>query len=327
LNGLPMILDDSKNARSSDVIGDFIYRFVSGKGKGRGSLTGTRETGSWESILLSTGEQSAVDYAKGHGGAKGRVLSLWGTPFGEGDQAQMVQELNMTVKANYGHAGPKVVQFILDHEEDWPLWRTAHREMLSLYAEKTGGVGGVATRLSEIFAFLATTIPLIHAALPDLKPSRPIADILDEIWPSVMQGAQQADLATEALKALWSWAVSNQAKFYGRHKLDAQGSPVEPHQGWAGRWDKPPKWGFLALTRATLDGVIGHDFEVAAMIKTWADRGWLLRDTRGKGLQKTVKIGGAATGAYVFQKPTLAKVLELDLDDIDKCLGDDPLLS
>jgi hypothetical protein len=211
------------------------------------------------------------------------------------------------------------VQFILDHRDDWPLWRNAYIEMLQHFSDKAAG-NSVANRLSEILAFFAVTIPLIHAALPGLSPTRPIREIIDELWPDVMQSTEQADKAKDALKTLWEWAVANQAKFWGRHKSDNNGTTVEPHQGWAGRWDKPGSWTFIAVTKGTLDLVL-KDFEVQAMVKTWADRGWL--DKPQKGYQKSVRIKSAPCDAYVIRKATLAQVLEMALDAFDKCIPDD----
>ncbi|MYL85232.1 DUF927 domain-containing protein [Desulfovibrio aerotolerans] len=325
LNGLPDMLDDTKNAKSADAVGDLIYRFVSGKGKGRGTTVGTRVTGTWQSILISSGEQGAVDYAKRHAGAKARVLSLWGSPFGDGDQGKFVKSLEMAARDNYGHAGPKVVQFILDHRDDWPLWRGAYAEMLRAFSYRAGN-NGVANRLSEILAFFAVTIPLIHAALPELKPSRPIRDILDELWPAVVLGAEDADKATEAVKTLWGWAVANQAKFWGRHKVDSNGNPVEPNQGWAGRWDNPGDWKIFAVTKGALERVLDANFEVPALIKTWCDRKWLEMPKSGKGFQRSVRIGNAPCDAYVFSKATLSDILGMDLAKIDKRISDDEAL-
>lgn len=322
LNGLPLMLDDTKTARSDDVIGDLVYRFTSGKGKGRGTPTGTSATGTWQSILISSGEQSIVDYAKRHGGVKARVLSLWGPPFGNGNQGSFVKNVEMLAKGNYGHAGPMVVQFILDHRDDWPLWRNAYIEMLWHFSVKAAG-DSVAIRLSEILAFFAVTIPLIHAALPGLNPTRPISEVLEDLWPTVTQGAEQADKAKDAVKVLWDWAVANQTKFWGRHKNDTNGTPVEPLQGWAGRWDKQGVWKYLAVTRDMIERVL-KGFEVQAMVKTWGDRGWLIKHK--KGYQKSVRIGTAPCDVYVFKKETLSGILGFDLAEFDKRISDDEAL-
>ena len=324
LNGFPLILDDTKTARSEEVIGKLVYRFASGKGKARGTLTGTRETGTWQSILISSGEQSIIDYANHHGGTKARVLSIWGSPYGNGHQGQFVKHVEMMAKGNYDHAGPMVVQFILDHREDWPLWQAAYGEMALHFSDKAAG-NTVLNRLSAILAFFAVTIPLIHAALPGLSPTRPIHEIIEELWPDVMQGAEQADKAKDALKTLWEWAVANQAKFWGRHKIDSNGNPCEPNQGWAGRWGKPGEWDFLAVTRATLDVAL-RDFEVQAMIKTWMGHGWLRLPSGGKGQQKSVRICGAPCSAYVIPKSIIAKVLEMDLAAFDNNIPNDGLV-
>ncbi len=313
LNGIPLILDDTKRAKNEEVIGDIIYIHTSGKGRGRGSLQGTREIGSWRSVLLSSGEQSAVDYSKKHGGTRARAISIWGAPFGDIVDGEFVKGLNAVVLQNYGHAGQRVVQFILDHREDWPVWREAYRELSSFYSQKAGS-NTVADRLSDVFALLGVVVPLIHAALPELVPSRPIPEILEDIWGSVIGGAAEADRAKVALSRLWDWAVENQSKFWGRHKTDSQSQPMEPHSGWAGRWDRGKDWKYVAFTRRTMEDLISSfGFDWSGTLETWKrDRGWLELDKQGRN-QRQTQISGALVYCYRIPRNVIQDVLELNL--------------
>jgi uncharacterized protein (DUF927 family) len=130
LNGLPLILDDTKLAgtggqkgKAADVVSHVVYLVGNGRGKGRGNKNdGLRSTGSWKTILLSSGEQPIVDFTN-DGGSRGRVISLWGAPFGTADEktASVVRSVNLAMKTNFGHAGPILIDFILKRKNDWSL--------------------------------------------------------------------------------------------------------------------------------------------------------------------------------------------------------------
>jgi hypothetical protein len=189
LNGLPLILDDTKLAGTGKnkefaaaEISQVLYQIAQGRGRGRGSLNGTRSTGSWRTILLSTGEQSAVDFT-GDGGSRARVISFWGLPFEKADETtvSIVQEINLAVKENYGHAGPKVIEFILKNQSEWALWKSEYQRMRTKFTLMAGS-DSVVIRISDNFAFLATVIPIIHAALPELKQDISPMQIIQPLW-------------------------------------------------------------------------------------------------------------------------------------------------
>jgi hypothetical protein len=201
LNDLPLILDDTKLAGggnkqlAASKVSSTLYKIASGRDRGRGSLEGTRATDTWRTVLLSTGEQSAVDFTTGDGGTRARVISLWAAPFGEGDSSEFVNRLTNLLRDNFGHAGPRFVQFILANREDWNLWRGAFQQLKTFYAKKAQG-NPVAVRISEHFATLAMTAALVHAALPELQPAQPIRDILDAAWNATQETSIEADCQT-----------------------------------------------------------------------------------------------------------------------------------
>ena len=78
LNGLPLILDDTKLAGTggsreygASKVSKVVYQIASGKGRGRGSIGGIQTTGSWRTILLSTGEQGSYRFYCGRWWIKG----------------------------------------------------------------------------------------------------------------------------------------------------------------------------------------------------------------------------------------------------------------
>jgi len=165
LRNLPLILDDTKRSKYPREIHKILYDFASGQDRGRGSLGGIRRSGTWRSVMLSTGEAPATSFTN-DGGTRGRVLTLWGHPFGRADEttAPVVQRVNQSVFSNYGHAGPLLVQFLLSHQSDWEKWRLKYQEAVTAYQERAGA-DPVAGRLCNYFGALDLTAGIAHAAM------------------------------------------------------------------------------------------------------------------------------------------------------------------
>ena len=281
LNGLPLILDDTKlagterrNEKAAEVISHVVYMVTNGRGRGRGSKNdGLRSTGSWKTILLSSGEQPIVDFTR-DGGSRGRVISLWAAPFKTADAktAAVVREANLRMKTNFGHAGPMLIDFILRKKNDWPLWETEYHRLIGYFGNKVGN-NPVAGRIGDFFAVLATLIPIVHAALPELRRDFPPKAIVDPLWDVAVRQRSMEDLdqAKAALQFVYSWAISNAASFWGRGQADRP-----PHNGWAGEWTVDRDWENIAFYPQKLETVLSENgWEAKATIGAWYDRGWL----------------------------------------------------
>jgi hypothetical protein len=314
LNDLPLILDDTKLAGTGnkrDVgnkVSDTLYSIPSGRDRGRGSLDGTRITDTWRTVLLSTGEQSAVDFTTGDGGAHARVISIWGAPFGDGDNAEIVKRFTDGVTKNYGHAGPRFIKFLLDHKNDWSTWRDAYDELKLHYADKAGH-DPVANRMSAHFATLSMTATLVHAALPELKPTQPIREIINAIFAATKASFEEADRSKSALKFIYEFAVSNQNKFWRDSSSDDAGKPYEPHGGWAGRWDQ--NWSTIDFVPAYLKTLLDKEgYEARAIIRAWGSGGWLKGE--GTSHQRSIRLNGEKMKVYSIKRDPLQ---ELGLSD------------
>ena len=318
LNDIPLILDDTKMSaaggkrdQAATKVSGVIYEISSGSGRRRGTITGIRSTGHWRTILLSSGEQPAVDFTAGDGGSA-RVITLWGLPFGkaDGDTSVLVKRVNMDLKENYGHAAPRVLKFIFENRNQWPFWRDGFKELKAHFAAKAGGdpVGG---RIADYFATLAIVIPLVHAALPELRRDVPIKTVMDDLWNTATKSVPEADRALVALQYAYDWAVSNQEKFYGRHRTMGENSGiVEPFSGWAGVWQSG-EWRYVAYTTPVIKRLLQEwSFDVEAILRTWKDRGWLETDSQGRG--KQVKILGEQVYCYCLKRQALIAELHIE---------------
>ncbi len=291
LNGLPLILDDTKRARHPKLVGQTLYDVASGRGRGRGTPRGMQRAGSWTTVLLSTGESPAVQFTQ-DGGTRARTITLWGGPFGRPSQetAQAVTRLDMALRQNYGHAGPLFVQWLLDHHDDWDGWQTLFRTTQSVYQERAAD-NSVAVRFAGYFAAMETVAQLAHQAL-DLPWNW--APILDTAWTTAVEESQEADRAAQALATVVTWAELNSSLFWGRHFTDYDLAHVPPG-GWAGKWDNADDWTVLGIAQQRITDVLtksGWDSgEIDGLIRTWRDREWLDTDNDRKRYAKRMRVG------------------------------------
>lgn len=300
LNSLPLILDDTKRARRPQDVAQVLYDVASGRGRGRGSPKGMRQSGSWRTVLLSSGEAPADSFTQ-DGGTRGRIVKIWGPPFGRADDTtvSVVRELNLAIRQHYGHAGPRFVQFLLKNRERWNEWKREFFAVQKGYSEQAGS-NPIADRLVEYFAVLTIAAQIAHVAL-DLpwKYSNPIAPL----WEDLMKEASEADRATKALEYVLSWAQGHQSEFFGRHRLDHDGTPLQPLPGWAGRWDEEEGWKSIAFLPHKLRAVLMEaGFEPEAIIRIWHERGWLLTDGNQNRTQKLIRMDGERAWCVVVSQ-------------------------
>lgn len=276
MNGIPCFLDETKRVSADDLV-KLIYEFSSGGGRGRGSLKGIQRTKLFQSALFLNGESPATASSK-DAGTKARVLTFWGLPFGTQDETSrgIVRALTAGVAANYGHAGPEFVRWIIAHQDEAPAWRARRVELIETLADRAVG-NSIAGRLAEHVATVWVAAELAHRALA--LPWTLDTRAMDEAWTAVLSGAEDADTPKAALDHAWSWAEGHKRQFFGITE-----SPDTPY---AGRWEKapvaragserdvPPYIGFLPhMLRQVLEES-GFGEEV---IRTWKDRGWLATD-------------------------------------------------
>lgn len=300
LSGLPLILDETNRATDPRAIPETLYDVANGRGKGRGSVKGTRRTGSWSTVLLSSGEYPAVNRSE-DGGTHARALTVQGPPFeGEdGETNRIVTSINEGVKEHYGHAGPKLVRYLIEHRDSWESWREDYRRIRRSYVEASGG-DPVVSRMADYFAVLDMTAKLAGEALDlpwnALSPVEPLYDDL-------LAQASGADRAREAMTLLAGWASANQHRFAGRERTDGGGEPMPPNDGYAGRWSKEENWQEVAFYPDRLQELLRrweHDSE--STLAAWRTRGWIDTGGEKRRTKKKVSVGGQKVWMIVVRR-------------------------
>jgi hypothetical protein len=318
VNNLPLILDDTSRCKHKEILSQVIYDTVAGQGRRRGSLKGCQRTGTWSTVLLSSGESSVNAYAE-HGGARARVLTLWGSPFGEVTQetGNTVKALDQGVRANYGHAGPAFVRFLLQNRDRWAQWKRWWQCIMHKFHEWAGN-NPVLGRMADVFATLTLAGVLAAKALNLPMLAR---NAIRPLWTELGAQATEADVPTRALRYVYDWARSHQQDFHGRAPRTGDG-PRQPSAGWAGRWDPPEQpWEHIAFFPNRIAEILRQgSFEPDACLRAWKERGWLALDGAGQRIQ--VRIQGQRASEERARMVALRRQVLDTLDSGDPCTHD-----
>jgi hypothetical protein len=294
VNGLPIIRDDTKLAQRPEDVAQYLYDITAGRTRDRGSPRGLDRTTAFSTILILSGESRAVSMS-GDGGTRARVLTLWGGPFGSANQgtAQLVTALNLGIKQHYGHAGPQLVRYLLQHRQRWDELRARYEAIRACYQARAQG-SPVVGRLADALAILSIAGELAAEALdmPRLRDSA-----VEELWAVLTDEAAEANRATQALAFIYDWACANHTHFYDPADTSWDGKRVPATAGWAGHWsgsNSRASWGFLGFIPARLCELLKEGgYAPDAVISSWRDRGWLLVDPSDRaGRYHQVLIGG-----------------------------------
>jgi hypothetical protein len=305
LGNLPLALDDTKRAKRPEDVARTLYDVASGAGRGRGSVTGIQGTGKWRTVLLSTGEAPATSFTQ-DGGTRSRTLGLWGSPFGGADAQTVVAVTGLTagVLQHHGHLGPRMVQWLVNHDD-------AARFVLEAYSEAVGkwtklaNTNPVATRAAQYLAGLDVAAHIVHDVV---GVPRPDGEALNYAWAAVCEGSAEADRASEALREVLSWAVSQQARFWGQPSQSGPGEHA-PSGGWLGAWASGENWTQLAILPTELRAILAKSgFDDEAILRTWVARGWLLDEPPHR--TRKVAVDGRKTRCVVLTRAACDAVSE-----------------
>lgn len=276
LRSIPLILDDTAQARFPDQVSQAIYDLAKGQSKPRGTKSGTERLSYFRLSILSTGEQPATSFGSGsqaRGGAKTRALEISNAPFGgeSPETGRVVRELKAALAENYGHAGPMFVAGLLQRRECWPDWRKRVAGFAKGYASQA--IDGATSRVTDVRAILEFTHELAEEILALGIPS-PVGDV----FPDILLGVQDAASEERALHAVVNEFVAQRKRFRG-----AVGAGNDPGPaGWigavagkSGRTVRP----YVAFPEHWMDAFLERmGLEKRAVITGWKERDWLVRD-------------------------------------------------
>jgi hypothetical protein len=159
---LPLAIDEAGVVEAKDRE-RAVYMIMNGVGRTRGAKDGgLRETQSWRTVMLSTGERKLTE-EESPTGAQVRVLQLQVSGFGTLDAAG-VDEVRRLSEENYGHIGREWIEAWLEVTEDA---RIAHRASLKEFVRQfqARAPDPLRARQALSWALLAYVESVAHATL------------------------------------------------------------------------------------------------------------------------------------------------------------------
>ena len=300
---LPLILDDTKNARAPSDVAALLYQHSQGQAKGRArpgegsQAVGLRRSATWCSVLLSTGEQPATSFTE-DAGSRARCLTLTGAPMASDAEARSV---TLGVLDHHGHLGRRVVAHLIGIIQEVQL---LYSMRLVEFVDELVDAGPVAARLAGLLALLDTARVLAEAVG---YPERP--GVMARAVEAAKRGARDSDRPLEALRAVLEHCAAHSTSLYGRHEMSRDGSVIVPARGWLGAWPRADErraasWGLAVLETALLDILQRRGFDTG-VIDRWLERGWIARDA-GKSRRLRVRIDGTRVRAVAFTPEAIA---------------------
>jgi len=208
-NHLPVFLDDSQTAKEKGKE-TTLYMVANGVGRQRGALKGTQKTTHWRTVTFSTGEQRLIDVTEFEG-AKARTIELYGSPFKNEDQSELIHKIKSGIHYNYGHAGPLFVEELINrgYHISNQLLREEYRHN-TLELSKLGK-DNVSSRMAQYFAAVQIA-GRIAEELFDFGADP--KEIVKKLYLYTCgENKERGDYPQRALEYIVSWIQGNQNSF------------------------------------------------------------------------------------------------------------------
>lgn len=276
------------------AIEKLVYSLINGGGRTRAQRDLTlRETSSWRTVLLSTGERGLADEMAATG-AQVRIVTLPVVGFGELTGAQ-IDELREACAANAGSAGDAWLRRVVaTGPEDWEESRTIMREILGDLRARSpkdslqGRVAGyfallvvTETMLAEAFELGSDDGATMHGAFDALTQREPIQGIAE----------RARDMVTDRI-------LQEPEAFPEFEAATDEGTSIEPKRSGKTRY------GFLRGERVYLIPASFRELcqknrlSAREVLREWARLGWL--DHEQGRFDKVVRIGAHTRRVYLL---------------------------
>lgn len=315
VRGLTVCIDETQRAKP-DNVQKTVYDLTTDSGKMRGAKAGGVQTTSrFESIVIATGEQSISDFGDA-GGARARVLTMWGPPWSRGTAAERVtdkvaafqRDVIDTLTDHHGHVGRVFAGYLAGlTTDDRRGLRARYRTLCnaaSVEVEATSPAHPIGSRLAEYAAFVRLVGELAEQVFGLRARS---GWLTDERWADMMLRSRPADVATAAMQRLVEFALSRSLQLVDHPDND------KANRDLIGRWwPSPTNRPRLALVASVANDVLRQSgFQIGACVSAWADRGWV-DGNGGSKTQTTVAMSGGRVRAYQLTEAALSKFLWVD---------------
>ncbi|MBK5944869.1 DUF927 domain-containing protein [Halorhodospira halophila] len=306
LNDSALILDEISECDPREI-GAMVYAIANGQGKQRARREGdSRQAARWRVMALSTGERSlSAHMAEGgnriKAGQSVRLLDVPATRRSHGafDQLHghphggaLADAIKQAADANYGHAGPAFIRYLLDCDHDLPGLLKDTRERGGFDASE-----GLERRAAGVFALVALAGELAtEAGITGWAKDEALdAATAAFDWWRAAKGTGQTE-QQQILDAV--------RDFLARHG-DARFSSINgdhcPVPNRAGYWRDDPGGRVYLLHRAALKEA-GAGFDTIRILEALEAAGWIVeREKRNRRVR--LRVHGQAAQTFYAVRP------------------------
>ncbi len=292
INELPFIIDDTARAKRPEDVARTLYTATQGRGRGRGKPQGIAHTGTWQTVVISSGEQPATSFTT-HGGTRGRVLTVTGAPFPDGSH-DLVHSLNTELLEHHGHGYALFIPWLISNREaNANTWHNVYASWRDDFL--AGNPDNVTARLADYIAAIHAGADLVHQAYEESGHPLPWTrtDFTD-LWEGIQQEAADELGDSQALSDVLAWATANRQHFEGRNEPSLNKVEV-----W-GKWDEDDAWQYIAIRKTVLtDFLTRAGFNPRQIFDTWKSNGYLDRPPSRRGYDSKIAISGIISWGFI----------------------------
>jgi putative DNA primase/helicase len=255
-NDLPLGIDEKQVlGKNQELIESLIYTLNTGNSKVRGTKSGGLQTSkNWRSIILTTGEEPLTT-GSSQSGVHTRAVQIFGSPFNEESLAREMHELSAL---NYGQAGPKFVQALLDElDRDNQFLKSTFNEIQTLIAKNHNDK--ISSHISSV-SLVAIADRLVSKWIFEEDDVEVKSMEIAEYIMRSLECGEEADVSDKALEFIQGWILSNLSQFTD----DAR----SPRYGFSEGRNK-----FYIIPHILDDALTKHGYSYKKTLKTLGDRG------------------------------------------------------
>ncbi|MCM3561940.1 DUF927 domain-containing protein [Brevibacillus borstelensis] len=314
--GIPIGIDDTSLQEKDKDYTALIYRLVVGKEKQALNADGTiRQRGEWNTTIISSSELSMFNGTDQRAGLRVRLTEVE-APYWT-SSAENAERIERGVLENYGHAGPRFVEYLMENYTVDQLvaeWELA-KDLLLKYMEKDR----LSARIAGKLAIVLLTGKLVRKALGLALDLEQLAKTLLYIE---KKSVESRDVGDAAYRYLIEFFMRNQSKFFedkGKKGLVQRGECLGKYltNGDTVTEIRIPKEGNFAKVMAD-----GKFTDLESIIESWKQKDLLVCDVGKNYVNRVFEKGMPRVPLYAI------KVIELEEDtpeSFEVVFGDDML--